>query len=229
MDGSSQPLTTRILRRSRGPHDYAVYRAGLEWSLIDPIIIDSRDDLKSEARWRGRIEPFNHQVTNLINFCRRLPVTLLADDVGLGKTISAGLVASELISRRRVTGIRLRLERLLEALQQDLRRAHVARPGEQDRERAGRAADRAQRDDAADAGVHLRHRERVIQPDSARRGPQLLAEHSDEAAAAVHDRAPGRARVVGRAVEHVDRARERRLRRAAPDRKSTRLNSSHRT
>jgi SNF2 family DNA or RNA helicase len=30
-------------------------------------------------------------------------VTLLADDVGLGKTISAGLVASELMSRNRIS------------------------------------------------------------------------------------------------------------------------------
>lgn len=38
-----------------------------------------------------------------MTFCRRLPVTLLADDVGLGKTISAGLIVSELMVRRRVS------------------------------------------------------------------------------------------------------------------------------
>jgi hypothetical protein len=38
---------------------------------------------------------------HLNTFCGRGPVTLLADDVGLGKTISAGLVASELIARSR--------------------------------------------------------------------------------------------------------------------------------
>lgn len=113
MGRSDYALSTKILRRSLSAQNYLVYRAGLEWSLIDPIIIDSRADLKSEARWRGRIEPFNHQVTNLINFCRRLPVTLLADDVGLGKTISAGLVASELVARRRIKGILIVAPKLL--------------------------------------------------------------------------------------------------------------------
>jgi superfamily II DNA or RNA helicase len=113
MAKSEYALSTKVLRRSQSAADYLLYRAGLEWSLIDPIIIDSRADLKSEPRWRGRIEPFNHQVTNLINFCRRLPVTLLADDVGLGKTISAGLVASELVARRRIEGILIVAPKLL--------------------------------------------------------------------------------------------------------------------
>ena len=113
MSRSSYSLSSKILRRSSDTNGYSIYRAGLEWSLIDPIVINSRADLKSEARWRGRIEPFNHQVANLINFCRRLPVTLLADDVGLGKTISAGLVASELVARRRITGILIVAPKLL--------------------------------------------------------------------------------------------------------------------
>jgi hypothetical protein len=78
-------LQTKILRRAKSPEDYAVYRAALEWGLTDPIVIESRDDFKSEYRWKDRLDPFHHQVQNLITFCRRLPVTLLADDVGLGK------------------------------------------------------------------------------------------------------------------------------------------------
>lgn len=96
-------LQTRVLHKAATPLEYDVYRAGLEWDLLDPIVIEKHDDLKSEARWQDRVSPYQHQVTNLITFCRRLPVTLLADDVGLGKTISAGLIVSELISRSRLS------------------------------------------------------------------------------------------------------------------------------
>src|ERR1051326_6216324 len=68
-------------------------------NLTDPIVIDKKEDIKSTQRWHQRVEPYHHQVSNLITFCRRLPVTLLADDVGLCKTISAGLVISELVAR----------------------------------------------------------------------------------------------------------------------------------
>src|SRR5215813_5787781 len=98
-------MQTKILRHKTTPEEYRVYRAGLEWDLTDPIVIETREDLKSEHRWRDRLEPYHHQVNNLITFCRRLPVTLLADDVGLGKTISAGLVISELVARSRLSRI----------------------------------------------------------------------------------------------------------------------------
>ncbi len=104
---------TRILRRKTSPEEYRVYRAGLEWDLTDPIVIETREDVKSENRWRDRMEPYHHQVTNLITFCRRLPVTLLADDVGLGKTISAGLIMSELISRSRLSKVLIVCPKLL--------------------------------------------------------------------------------------------------------------------
>jgi SNF2 family DNA or RNA helicase len=113
MMGLIPELQIKLLRAARSDEDYWVYRAGLEWALIDPIIIDRREDLKSENRWKDRIEPYHHQVANLITFCRRLPVTLLADDVGLGKTISAGLVASELISRRRISKLLIVAPKLL--------------------------------------------------------------------------------------------------------------------
>lgn len=101
------------MRRSIGPAEYNLYRAALEWDLIDPIVIETRKDLQSEKRWQSRLKPYHHQVTNLITFCQQLPVTLLADDVGLGKTISAGLIASELIARSRVSKILIVCPKLL--------------------------------------------------------------------------------------------------------------------
>ena len=110
---SVHQIQGKILRRETVPDEYRLYRAALEWDLTDPIVIESRQDFKSEPRWRDQMEPYHHQVTNLITFCRRLPVTLLADDVGLGKTISAGLVASELICRSRVSKILIVCPKLL--------------------------------------------------------------------------------------------------------------------
>jgi hypothetical protein len=94
---------SRVMRRRRQPDEYQVYRAALEWDLTDPIVLESADDFKSAPRWHGRVTPYFHQATNLMTFCRRLPVTLLAYDVGLGKTVSAGLILSELAARQRVS------------------------------------------------------------------------------------------------------------------------------
>lgn len=105
MDLSQLPFQSKTLKRASTPKKYDLYRAALEWALVEPIVIENREDIRSENKWRNRVEPYNHQVTNLISFCRRLPVTLLADDVGLGKTISAGLIVSELISRGRISKI----------------------------------------------------------------------------------------------------------------------------
>jgi len=113
MSASSSEFQTKILRRSVLSDEYKLYRAALEWDLTDPIVIETRKDLKSEKRWQNHLQPYHHQVSNLITFCRRLPVTLLADDVGLGKTISAGLIASELIARTRISKILIVCPKLL--------------------------------------------------------------------------------------------------------------------
>jgi superfamily II DNA or RNA helicase len=106
-------LQTKVLRRAQNRSSYNLYRAAQEWDLIEPILIRDRTDLKSEPKWREHIEPYHHQITNLVTFCRRLPVTLLADDVGLGKTISAGLIISELMARKRISKILVVCPKLL--------------------------------------------------------------------------------------------------------------------
>src|ERR1700722_9178049 len=113
MDVQIPKLQTKTLRLASDPAAYQLYRAAQEWDLVEPILINDRQDLKSEPKWREHIEPYHHQIKNLITFCRRLPVTLLADDVGLGKTISAGLIASELMARNRISKILVVCPKLL--------------------------------------------------------------------------------------------------------------------
>src|SRR5687767_11009455 len=102
MGWACEQVNFENLEPAKSPEEYGLHLAALEWSLADPIVISGIDDIKSQVNWKGRFEPYHHQVQNLIKFCRMLPVTLLADDVGLGKTISAGLVLAELMERRRV-------------------------------------------------------------------------------------------------------------------------------
>jgi hypothetical protein len=66
----SSEFQTKILRRSIAPDEYKLYRAALEWDLSDPIVIETWKDLKSEKRWQSHLQPYHHQVTNIITFCR---------------------------------------------------------------------------------------------------------------------------------------------------------------
>jgi len=76
--------------------------AAHEWSLATPLAIRSKEDLKSLPRLN--VDPYLHQVEAVKAFMNRLkPRGLIADDVGLGKTITVGIILTELMVRRRVS------------------------------------------------------------------------------------------------------------------------------
>lgn len=95
-------LNVSALPTAASATEFRLHQSAVEWSLCEPIVIADENDIRSRVNWRERLHPFHHQIQNLITFCRRLPVSIIADDVGLGKTISAGLILSELLIRRRV-------------------------------------------------------------------------------------------------------------------------------
>ncbi len=91
-----------VLEAAQPPEMAAAALAAIEFTLASSIIVRDAADIKSAVHWSGLVEPFRHQVQNLITFCRLGPVQLISDDVGMGKTISAGLIISELMVRKRV-------------------------------------------------------------------------------------------------------------------------------
>lgn len=42
-------LQIKALRKASDLEEYKLYRAALEWSLVDPIVIESRDDLNQKT------------------------------------------------------------------------------------------------------------------------------------------------------------------------------------
>ncbi len=93
----------------RGDEFDALIRAA-RWSAINPYLDPDAegplDRLPVSSPFHGAIEVENYQLVPLLKALRMPRVSLLiADDVGLGKTIEAGLILSELLIRRRVNRI----------------------------------------------------------------------------------------------------------------------------
>ena len=80
------------------PRTFAAYYHALKWSCVS-----ATDARLFQSPFRAGIKLMNHQLTALKKALELPRVNLfIADDVGLGKTIEAGLVLQELILRQRV-------------------------------------------------------------------------------------------------------------------------------
>lgn len=89
---------------AKDARDYDLHLGSAEWALSSALDINRLEDFQSLPL--PNVEPFAHQVDNAILFFRRLaPRGLIADDVGLGKTVTAGLIARELLERGRIESL----------------------------------------------------------------------------------------------------------------------------
>jgi hypothetical protein len=80
------------------PRHFAAYLHTLRWHAVT-----ATDARLLQAPFRAGIRLFNHQLTPLMRALEMPRANLfIADDVGLGKTIEAGLVLQELLLRQRV-------------------------------------------------------------------------------------------------------------------------------
>jgi hypothetical protein len=86
------------LRHVDPPRHFAAYLHALKWNCVT-----ATDAKLFQAPFRAGIKLMNHQLTPLQR-ALSLPRAnvFIADDVGLGKTIEAGLIAQELLLRQRV-------------------------------------------------------------------------------------------------------------------------------
>lgn len=93
------------------PADFAALQRAARWGAIHPFV-DPDDDagplsrLPFSSPLHGAIEVEDYQMVPLLKAMRMPRVSLLlADDVGLGKTVEAGLILSELVLQRRIQRI----------------------------------------------------------------------------------------------------------------------------
>lgn len=87
---------------------YDAYTDSVRWTSLQSVqsLVDADEDIPLISPWASAVQIEDYQLTPLLRALNMPRVSLLlADDVGLGKTIQAGLIATELIHRRRIKRI----------------------------------------------------------------------------------------------------------------------------
>ena len=89
------------------PEDFDALLRAARWTALSPYLgPDGRGPPRHEplaSPFHGAVRPEDYQLVPLLKALRMPRVSLLiADDVGLGKTIEAGLILTELLLRRRI-------------------------------------------------------------------------------------------------------------------------------
>lgn len=90
------------------PREFLSLIDALRWSSVadSGLLPSAEDQLCLVSPWHGAVEIADYQLYPVLKAMSMPRVALmLADDVGLGKTIEAALIASELIARRRIRRI----------------------------------------------------------------------------------------------------------------------------
>jgi len=88
------------------PEKLKAFLDAFRWSAVNSLEAgaeSAESEVKLVAPWHSAVQVEDYQLYPILKALLMPRVTLLlADDVGLGKTIEAGLIVSELFSRRRI-------------------------------------------------------------------------------------------------------------------------------
>ena len=89
------------MRHCDDPHDLEAFLHAVRWGIVSQM-----DHTSMQAPFRSGVEPEDYQLEPVARALTMPRVNLLlADDVGLGKTIEAGLTMQELMLRNRVASV----------------------------------------------------------------------------------------------------------------------------